>query len=244
MPYATKTKKSPHDRLETYEKWSAGATLGILIGIIIEIVVLAYYEYHPGWKFWSSVAANVFIGAGLLIEFFCIRWTIIASREAEDENRAKLAAALDRAVAAEQELLEFRKTRRHVIGPNKAQLAARLKRFAGAEFDTAMSHFEREIGDILWDIEEALRDAGWRQIDFAPLPGASAIQRTNRALSGSALAQNVEIEMHPSQQAFLKPAADALIEVLNSVGIDAREAPYTSATGNHHAIHILVGPKR
>jgi hypothetical protein len=112
MSNATKTKKSPHDRLETYVKWSAGATLGILIGIIIEIVVLAYYEYHPGWKFWSSVAANVLIGAGLLIEFFCIRWTIIASREAEDANRAKLAAALDRAVAAEQELLEFRKTNR------------------------------------------------------------------------------------------------------------------------------------
>lgn len=119
-----------------------------------------------------------------------------------------------------------------------------MKPFAGAEFDTAMSHFEREIGDILWDIEEALNAAGWRQIDWAPLPGASAIQRTNRPLAGSALAQNVEIELHPSHQAVLKPVADALIEALNSVGIDAGEVPYTSATGNHHAIHILVGPKR
>ncbi|WLA57482.1 hypothetical protein [Bradyrhizobium diazoefficiens] len=244
MSNVNTTQKSPHDRLETYEKWSAGATLGILIGIIIEIIVLSYYDYHPDRKFWSSIAANVLIGLGLLIEFFCIRWTIIASSEAEDENRGKLAAALDRASAAEQELIEFRKTRRHVIGPNKTQLADRLRPFAGTEFDTAMSHFEREIGDILWDIEDALHVAGWRQIDWSPLPGASAIQRTSRPLAGSALAQNVEIELHPGHHAALKPVAEALIEGLKSVGIDAGEVPYTSATGNHHAIHVLVGPKR
>jgi hypothetical protein len=76
------------------------------------------------------------------------------------------------------------------------------------------------------------------------LPGASVIQRTNRPLAGSALAQNVEIEMHPTHLAALKPVADALIGALNSVGIDASEAPYTSASGNQHAIHIMVGPKR
>jgi len=239
-----KTEKTPHERLEDYERWSAGATLGILLGIVVEIGVLAWYDYHPDLKFWSSVAANALIGAGLLIEFFCIRGTIVASREAESENDAKLAAALERAASAEEELLAYRRTRRHVIGSRKTELADALQQYSGTEFDTAMSHFEREIGDILWDIEEALAAAGWRQISWVPMPGASAIQRTNRPLSGSALAQNVEIEIHPGQKASLQPVADALIQALVAVGIDASEAPYTSSTGNQHVIHILVGPKR
>jgi hypothetical protein len=227
MLNVSKTRNSHHDRLETYEKWSVGATLRIPLGILIEIAVLAYYVYHSDWKFWSSIAANVLIEPGLAVEFFCIGWTIIASTEAEGESRGKLRRRARSAVAAEQEFLEFRKTRRHVIGPNKVRLAARLKPFAGTEFGTAMSHFEREIGDILWNIEEALHDAGWRQIDWARLPGALPFKRTNRRLAGSALAQNVEIEPHPSQQSVLKPAAYALIDALNSVGIDAGEVPYT-----------------
>jgi hypothetical protein len=71
-----------------------------------------------------------------------------------------------------------------------------------------------------------------------------AIRRTRRPLAGSALAKNVEIELHPSHQAALQPVAEALIEGLKSVGINAGEVPYTSATGKDHAIHILVGPKR
>ena len=131
-----------------------------------------------------------------------------------------------------------------MIGPQRAELTGLTRPFAGTVFDTAMSHFEREIGDILWDIEEALHAAGWQQIDWAAPANASAIRRSHRPISGSALAQNVEIEIDPNQRQALLPAAEALIQALNQIGIDAREAPYTSVNGNPHAVHIMVGPKR
>jgi hypothetical protein len=84
-----------------------------------------------------------------------------------------------------------------------------------------MSHFEREIGDLLRDLEESLRDAGWNQINWAAPNNSGVIHRSLRPLSGTALAQNVEIELDPLHRDALLPAANALIEALNRIGIRA-----------------------
>jgi len=49
--------------------------------------------------------------------------------------------------------------------------------------------------------------------------------------------------MHPSRAAALKPAADALIESLKSVGIMPTKRP-TRCDRQSRCDHVLVGPKR
>jgi hypothetical protein len=83
-----------------------------------------------------------------------------------------------------------------------------------------------------------------QQANWAAPNNATTVQRNYRPLSGTALAQNVEIELDPVNRHQLLPAAEALIEALNQIGISASEPPHNTTSRNPHAMHILVGSKR
>lgn len=195
---------------------------------------------------WLSVVADALIGAGLIAEYICIRKAIVASRILKEQSDARLAEALNRAANAEIELAKFRAPRRALMTTAaRATLTAALRPFAGVPFDTAFNGNDGEQADFVWDLEEVLVGAGWQQLPWGvPGVGTLTINRNRRPLAGSAAAQNVEIQLDPGWRPIGLPATQALVAVLNAIGVEAREAAYNTPNANVAAIHIVVGAKR
>lgn len=59
---------SAQERLDQAENWSGRATLIILAGIALEIlVVLGWIYKSPHWDKWFTIIANALIGLGLVL---------------------------------------------------------------------------------------------------------------------------------------------------------------------------------
>jgi hypothetical protein len=239
--------RDPERTLGRCEAWSGRATLAILVGIVLEIlVILSLTPHSPEWDKWFNIAGNGLIGIGLVTEYICIRKTIVASAVLKQQSDAKLSEALDRATNAELELIKFRRPRRDLMTSEaKAKLSDKLKPFARTPFDVGFSGGDGEQADFVWDIEEVLAAAGWSQLPWGVhAVGIMTIFRNLRPLAGSVGAQNVEIQMEPTWRQSRLSAVEALIAGLNAIGIETRETGYNSASTNVEAIHILIGPKR
>jgi hypothetical protein len=193
-------KRNAQERVDQAEAWSGYATLLILVGIIAEIGVLFMFPHNgvSSQEQWSLVGANAAIGIGLAIEFACILRSIKANRELKVESDALTAAAMDRAARAETELVEFRRPRRALMtAENKAKLVKRLSSFAGAEFDTGLGSGGEQM-HFLWDLEEVLAAAKWKQLDWAAHVVGNHMTRSQRPLAGFVAAENVEIQLDPT----------------------------------------------
>lgn len=244
-----KSVKSAHDRVDQAESWSGRATLLILLGIVLDAAVLFIF---PGGKSAEeialSLAANIAIGVGLAVEFFCILAAVRANAEVKVESDAKLAEALDRATAAQLELAKIRSTRREDLQGKESEIAAKIAQFAGTNFDAAIGMGDGEQADFIWDLEPVLTNAGWKQLPwFSTAMGPNQVifrGSSQRPALGNVSARHVEIHLAPSARTTLQPAADALISALNDNGIAARDAGYNINNGNTAAVHILIGPKR
>jgi hypothetical protein len=239
----------PAKRLEIAERWSGHATLAILGGILLEIILLFVFPGGKSWsEIWLLVVANAAIGIGLAIEYACIRRTIVASGDLQRESDAKLSEAIDRAVKAEAELIEFRKPRRSKIRPNIAALSGKMKILGRTKFDVGIGAGSGEQADCAWDIEEMLTNAGWSQMNWGVHEvGVSVVERGHgghRPVAGSVGAQNIEIHLAPDFRQSLLPAANGLASALTEIGVAASEVPFNANSTNNEAIHILIGPKQ
>jgi hypothetical protein len=238
---------NPETVLHRTELWSGHATLAILAGIILEILVtLGFVPRSTEWAKGYAVVADILIGVGLIIEYICIRAAIVASAEQKRESDAKLAEALDRAATAQRELVKFRTPRRSLMPAiAKQEVADKLRAFAETPFDVGFGDGDGEQADCAWDLEEILAKAGWNQLPWGVhAVGISVILRNLRPVAGSVGAQNVEIQMEQESRQARLAAAEALVAALNAIGIEAKETPYNTPNNNVHAIHVLIGPKR
>jgi hypothetical protein len=98
--------KDPHQKLESLERWSARATLLILLGIAVEAVAVFQFPHALEERLWS-LAANGAIGIGLIVEYFVIGRAIVATRQAEAESNQKIAKANAEAAKANERALEI-----------------------------------------------------------------------------------------------------------------------------------------
>jgi hypothetical protein len=237
--------RPPHSRLQDLEQISGRATLVIVAGIGLELVALFYSNREWESERFISIVADVFIFAGLLVEYLVIRETIGASRADRIESDREVANALNRAAEAEAALIEHKTPRRTAMtANNKALLTRRLTPFAGTEFDTGMAGGPGEVMHFCWDLEEVLQNANWRQLAWGVPGGQLTFARNLRPLAGMIMADNVEIQLDPANRTANNVAAmNALIEALRDIGIAATETPYNFANTNVGAIHILIGPK-
>ena len=239
------TAQSAHVRLQDLERVSGRATLGIVVGIGIEL--FAQFYSKPEWNSDRilSIAADVLILLGLLVDYLVIYVAIEASRVDRIESDKEVANALNRAADAEAALTEHKTPRRTAMtNANKALLSSALAQFAGAVFDTGMASGPGEVMHFCWDLEEVLHIAGWRQIDWGSPGGQLTFARNLRPSAGMIMADNVEIQVEPNNRTANNVAAmGALIKALADIGIEATETPYNFANTNLGAIHILVGPK-
>ena len=55
---------------------------------------------------------------------------------------------------------------------------------------------------------------------------------------------NVGVELHPQSKEALTPAAEALVEALEAIEIEATITYFNTSSQNSDAVHVLVGPKR
>lgn len=94
-------KKPPHQILESLERWSARATLLILLGIVIEIVAL-FISPHDFRERLVSTGANALVAIGLIAEYLVILRTIVATGEANRESDEKVAEATKLAAEANE----------------------------------------------------------------------------------------------------------------------------------------------
>jgi hypothetical protein len=99
-------KSDPQQKLETLERWSARATLLILLGIVIEIGSLLWFSHDPA-EMLVAVTANALIGIGLVVEYIVILRAIVASGEAQRLSDEKVAEANAQAAEANRARAEL-----------------------------------------------------------------------------------------------------------------------------------------
>jgi hypothetical protein len=226
-------------------------------------------NWLPGWNttagadwwsnfyFWAGIAALFFLGLSEVISHrYTLRKDELVSEQQSDTQRrhdeemARLRleteAAKARAKEAELALEKFRAPRI----PTAQQLASfieRIKPFAGTKFDIGHAPVGREQWDFLWLLEPAFPKAGWLFVEWQ---GPQTFSKLNWATQphtyGVANVSNVSIELNPESRAKLLPAAQALSDALNSLGIAATVEPnvISSSSMNFDAVHILVGAKQ
>jgi hypothetical protein len=128
-------KSDPNRRLEILERWSGRATLLILAGILVDILV-ASLSSKSKVEFLAAISANSLIGLGLVIEYFVIARTIVASGEAKRLSDEKIAAANARAAEAQLELAKLEKkiTPRVITDEHAQAIIDKIKPFFETPF--------------------------------------------------------------------------------------------------------------
>jgi hypothetical protein len=217
-----------------------------LLGILLEIAALFWF---PSGRAVAEIllvlGANVAIGVGLVIEFFCIHAAIRGNAELKIESDARLADALTRAAAAQEELVKFRTPRATLLtDAARTLLLERLRPFQGTIFVIGHDNLDREVWDFLWVLEPIISEAGWIHSDWQ---GGQRFRKQTwpgEHWYGIANVMNVSIEVQPSEEAALLPAAEALAEALRAVSVDAVRAYHNNSSINTESVRLLVGPKR
>jgi hypothetical protein len=152
---------------------------------------------------------------------------------------------------AKLELARVTTPRCELLPGNSGIILEKLAPFTGTKFAVGHIEFGREHCDFLWVLEEILAKAGWAFVDWFPgtLPHPGVFRKTNwtmqRHTYGVANVSNVVLELEPANREALLPAAKALADALNEIGIRAAlpEVHINPVSMTKNAIHILVGPK-
>jgi hypothetical protein len=233
-------KNDPHARLGALERWSARATLFILAGIVLDMVLVFAFT-QGSWERAGAIVANALIGIGLIVEYVVIGRAIVAGGEAQrlsDERvaaaEARAAEANARAAEANQKAEEERLARvkfeserawRSLTREQHEEMAAALRKFTGQKFHMLTYREDRECDRFAYQIVMTLELAGWSQDSHSTDP--------------MGLDERV-IELAISDDAMLEPSY-ALVDALRAAGHDC------AVVGNPHVqpnvIEIRIGRK-
>jgi hypothetical protein len=153
----------------------------------------------------------------------------------------------ERAAKAEKELLELREKfkPRILTATQQVRISERLRPYTGKYFDVAL-HVEPETQDLLIAIEDALKAAGWIEIDWKSGQSMAEINfvRTGKPIAGIVSLTGVVIQSHPENVPESAAASRALASALNAEGIAAEpQFGLGVANANSKAIHVLIGKK-
>lgn len=161
-------KNDPHARLEALERWSARATLLILIGILVDIA-LALTFTREFWERIGSIAANAFIGIGLIVEYIVIGRAVIAGGEAQRLSDEKIAESNARAKEAELQTVRLGKK----VGPRQIPVEEFAKSLEGKPQLPVEVMYLKDDGEafqLALQICDGLRLAKWKTWDPIAIP--------------------------------------------------------------------------
>jgi hypothetical protein len=235
----------PAKKLTILERWSARATLLILVGILGEIAAMfIFFRPELSWTERSvAILCDLFIGVGLGVEYICIIQTIDASSVLQRTSEERVAESNRLAREAQLELAKFRSSR-YLTTEQQAAISETLRPFAGSIFDTGWSLGTSEQQDFAWVLEPTLTEAGWTQIDWSDGGTLYIYRGGHRPIAGVVSVADVSIQLHPGSEALLSPAALALAAALRDIGIAAAVDPFNVRSTNENAIHVMIGMKR
>jgi hypothetical protein len=153
------------------------------------------------------------------------------------------AANAERSAAESRLALEKIRLPRRLTKEQRARITDKMHVFAGTQFDAALNTGQ-ETQEFLIEIEDALRSAGWMQVDWSNDFEDVIFSRTGRPKAGVSSHSGVVIEVHKENAANFQPIAQALMDALNGEGV-ATEVKYvgTFKNNNPKAVHIIVGEK-
>jgi hypothetical protein len=227
-------------------------------------------SWIPGWDsvtganagsnffFWASIGGLILLGICEVVSHrYSERKDYLAAQGQDatqrrhDEEMARLhletATISERAAKSELEVARLSTPRVRLLTPEAvASVVEKLRPFGRTKFDIAHANVGREQWDFLWQLEPIFSKAGWI---FADWVGLNVFGKINWTLQmhvyGLANVSNVSIELSPEGRDKLLPAANALVEALNEIGIVTRleEPPISGVSGTTDAIHVLVGAK-
>ena len=163
---------------------------------------------------------------GIIVETLCSALLFVWDANFIGEQNDKIIA------------LETRLAPRDLSPEQQSTIARAVNEFSGTLFDLAATH-EKEPLNLLDEIEVSLIKARWVEV---PWTGAD-VTRPGKPNVGTAIAQNVEIEVERGSTLF--PIANELAKALSDQGIPAKPlfANTNMPSKNHAAVHVIVGTK-
>lgn len=226
----------------------------------------AEYWYPISWKGLLVAGAVTAVAACLTIAFLLLQWHTSSIRERNSEWRtsalevqakkadadlaqakadianadARAADANARAYEAKLALEKFKAPR--ILTPEQqGRISAKVRQFAGTQFDAGMGpKGDPEPLYLLRSIHAALSSAGWSHIAWTS--GGEAYTEAGMPSIGLTTVTNVIVDVHPDRWAKFGTAARALAEALDAEGI-AAIADSQPTSVNTDAIHVRVGRK-
>jgi hypothetical protein len=224
---------NPSAALESLERWSAIATLVILVGIVIDALVVIWFRKPDEtiFEMLAKIVADVLIGIGLIIEFFCILHAIVETRKEKQESDERVAEANARAKSAELEIARL-KAPRSLSEERMQELSARMAAFSGVHVTVAASPKLHESEWFADQIAAALRSAGvnavrqneWATMRMPSFKGVSVMhfgpEDSTPLRLGAAIAETLEefgvgpIEVQHSPDVAGRPGFDWTVVVI------------------------------
>jgi len=226
-------------RYETFSTWAERVALLILVGLAVEIAAVFILE-KPWLEAVLTISANMLIIMGVWGE-------LSLEKRAKQAGDGLVAIANARAAEAQLELAKITTPRfRRLTVEAVASIVEKIEQFRDTKFDVGHNPIGREQWDLAWQLEPIFPKAGWIFIDWI---GGKTFSKLNWTMTphtyGVANVSNISIELTPEYREKLLPAANALADALNGIGIAATvEAnPISGASTTPDAVHLLIGAK-
>lgn len=173
----------------------------------------------------------------------------VAAEAKAEQFRLNIAEANQQAEEAQQRAAEARlelaklKTPRTLDSTHAQRVTAEAKQFAGTTFNIAAFNSKEPL-NLVFQIEEILSAAGWKQLDWDAL---ITINRTGRSSLGIAaetgVTIQVEFDLEAATRSRLLGIAKFLASALTKEGIAAEAQFMPLKTKNPESIHLVVGEK-
>jgi hypothetical protein len=222
----------------------------LVFGLCLEVVLVAIFPNgKTAVENWGAVLADVLVAGAVFAEIHFSGNAARAQKSLQLATDAKLTDALNRTSAAQEELRKFRTPRVQLLtAENREKLLAALRPFQGTIFIVGHDNLDREVWDLLWELEPIIRQAGWIHADWQ---GGQRFKKQNWPEDhwyGVAGVMNVSIEVRIAGVLDVVgpvvKAAVALAQALCEVGIEAVTAVPNNGSIQTNLVTLLVGPKR
>lgn len=164
--------------------------------------------------------------------------------ETELANQKERTASAEKAASDAALALAKFKAQRVLSNEQSNAITAKVKPFP-VKFDVAASS-NSETLNLVMQIEDALKAAGWEELDWPSVDGNlvhSLITRPGRVSIGIAIEHGVTIQVVQPEKEELLAIAKTLSSALSAEGISARAQFMAVDQSNKHTIHVVVGEK-